>query len=477
MLRPERMSRISVTGSARVMEDAIEAVHEVSLLHMSDYDGAWEGFDPGDPVDGANEIAELLVTVRSLESILEVDAERVDPGPARMLDEEELRAEVDRLQAEVTTLDDRQSELEERRRQLTEQMREAEPFVGLGIDLDLLAGYDALEVAVGTGDVRAIRGRLEEAVGVSAFSVERGEEDVLAVFAQTSGEAGSLEELLVGAEFTDLAVPGAAGPPSEHVEALGERREEIETELATLQEEIDQLRVDSGEFLLAAEEHLTIELQKSEAPLSFATTENAFVAEGWIPSIRYDTLVSALTDAIGDHVEIERHGEAAYDADGQLVGGEEPVSDPVAADGGTETEEFAMAGGGPPVVQDNPALVEPFEALVEVINRPKYGRARPDDNPLSQLPTLFRVHDRRSRVRAVVHAGGGAADAAVRLGDRSLTRRRRPVGRSVHGPVWRALRRGVRATRAWESGVGRPSADREGALAGDVRFRVAVAGR
>ncbi len=389
MLRPERMSRISVTGSARVMEDAIEAVHEVSLLHMSDYDGAWEGFDPGDPVDGANEIAELLVTVRSLESILEVDAERVDPGPARMLDEEELRAEVDRLQAEVTTLDDRQSELEERRRQLTEQMREAEPFVGLGIDLDLLAGYDALEVAVGTGDVRAIRGRLEEAVGVSAFSVERGEEDVLAVFAQTSGEAGSLEELLVGAEFTDLAVPGAAGPPSEHVEALGERREEIEAELATLQEEIEQLREDSEEFLLAAEEHLTIELQKAEAPLSFATTENAFVAEGWIPSIRYDTLVSALTDAIGDHVEIERHGEAAYDADGQLVGGEEPVSDPVAADGGTETEELAMAGGGPPVVQDNPALVEPFEALVEVINRPKYDELDPTIILFLSFPLFF----------------------------------------------------------------------------------------
>jgi len=381
MLRPERMSRISVTGSARVMEDAIEAVHEVSLLHMSDYDGAWEEFDPGDPVDGANEIAELLVTVRSLESILEVDAERVEPGPARMLDEEELRTEVERLRGEVTALDDRQNDLEERRRQLTERMREAEPLVGLDIDLDLLAGYDSLDVAVGVGDERAIRERLRQAKAVSTFSVERGEEDVLAVFARTSAEASALNELLVGAEFTELAVPDAAGPPSEHVEALGERREEIEAELATLQEEIEQLREDSEEFLLAAEEHLTIELQKAEAPLSFATTENAFVAEGWIPSIRYDTLVSALTDAVGDHVEIERHGEAAYDADGHL-GRWRGARERPGRRGWWHGDRGACDGRGrTPGGAGQPRAGRAVRGAGRGHQSPQLRRARPDDSP------------------------------------------------------------------------------------------------
>ncbi|PSP18831.1 hypothetical protein BRC62_02495, partial [Halobacteriales archaeon QH_10_67_13] len=55
MLRPERMSRVSVTGSKRVMDDAIEAVYDLNVVHVTDYDGGWEGFDPGDPTQGADE--------------------------------------------------------------------------------------------------------------------------------------------------------------------------------------------------------------------------------------------------------------------------------------------------------------------------------------------------------------------------------------------------------------------------------------
>jgi len=43
MLRPERMSKVSVTGSRGVMPTVIETVHELNLVHLSDYDGSWEG--------------------------------------------------------------------------------------------------------------------------------------------------------------------------------------------------------------------------------------------------------------------------------------------------------------------------------------------------------------------------------------------------------------------------------------------------
>ena len=73
LFRPERMSKVSVTGAKSVMDDVIEAVHDLNLLHVSDYDGSWDGFSPGDPVDGADDASDKLVTVRSLESILDVD--------------------------------------------------------------------------------------------------------------------------------------------------------------------------------------------------------------------------------------------------------------------------------------------------------------------------------------------------------------------------------------------------------------------
>ena len=77
MLRPKQMSRVSVTGSKAVMDEVIETTHELNLVHVIDYDGSWDGFDPGDPVEGADDASSRLVTVRSLESILDLEPEEI----------------------------------------------------------------------------------------------------------------------------------------------------------------------------------------------------------------------------------------------------------------------------------------------------------------------------------------------------------------------------------------------------------------
>ncbi len=43
MLRPEQMSKVSMAGSKGVMPTVIETIHELNLVHLSDYDGSWEG--------------------------------------------------------------------------------------------------------------------------------------------------------------------------------------------------------------------------------------------------------------------------------------------------------------------------------------------------------------------------------------------------------------------------------------------------
>lgn len=48
------MSRVSVTGAKRVLDDVIETVHDLHLIHVTDYTGEWEGFEPGDPIAGAD---------------------------------------------------------------------------------------------------------------------------------------------------------------------------------------------------------------------------------------------------------------------------------------------------------------------------------------------------------------------------------------------------------------------------------------
>ena len=379
MLRPERMSRVSVTGTKRKMPEVVEAIHGMNLVHFVDYDGSWDGFDPGDPIDPADSASESLVTVRSIESVLGIDDS--DAGET-VVDEEGIEGEIAEIREEVNALDDRRSELEDELPLLAERIAAAETFVGVGVDLDLLSGYDSLSVRVGEGDAEAISAALADAEAVDAFETFTGG-DAVALFVHTA-DPGAIDDALVGIEFLEAEVPDAEGAPDEYLASLEAERERVESSIAEVEEDISELRSEAARFLLAAEAQLSVQVQKAEAPLNFATTANAFVAEGWIPTDRYDDLVAAVDDAVGDHAEVEELERADYDTNGH-ASHTEPTEE-VAADGGTDV---AMDERGPPVVQDNPGPARPFEVLVRTISRPSYFELDPTIVLFLTLPVFF----------------------------------------------------------------------------------------
>jgi V/A-type H+-transporting ATPase subunit I len=417
MLRPEKMGRVSVTGSKAVLEDVVETAHDLNLLHLTEYDGSWEGFEPGNPTEGADRASDALVTVRSLGSILGVDESDAETRPVLP---DDLHAEIEEVREQVNELDDRQDELGDELRSVEERLDSVRPFVELGIDLDLLGGYENLSVAVGEGDEAAVREALVDQPGVESheiFTADDGE--ALAVFAYP---AVDISDALVSAQFTAYEVPdlgddGESVSPEGYVQQLEQRKRELESQLDTVEDQLDDLRVEVGGFLLAAEERLAVQVQKAEAPLSFATTENAFVAEGWLPYDEYVDLAEGLQEAVGDHVDVDLLEVAEYNDEGHPTDSEEVaggtagggVGEPtaadggedVAADGGTATiseSEVATDGGGadvamshstPPVIQDNPGPVKPFEALVEIINRPKYDELDPSVILFLTFPAFF----------------------------------------------------------------------------------------
>lgn len=397
MLRPERMSRVSVTGSKGVMTDVIGAVHDMNLLHVTDYDGGWEGFDPGDPLGGAEDAATKLVTVRSLKSILGIDdSEDLGAGSHRVVTEDALSGRLEEIRQTVNDLDDQRDEIESELGTIEERIETMQPFARLGIDLDLLSGYDSLSVAVGEGDRIEIEQALTETVPRYELF---GEEGVIGIFA--SGEQ-DLSDILVGSEFAAHEIPDAEGSPEEYISELEHKRQRLESKLSTVEDQLEDQRLEHGGFLLAVEETLAIQVQRQEAPLSFATTKNAFVAEGWIPTIEFDDLVEGLYEAAGDHVEVDELERAAYSGDGELMDREQidqgPPSAPTAStDGGSEQEEVAPDGGSeismskskPPVIQDNPGPVKPFELLTQAVGRPNYSEIDPTVVVFLTLPVFF----------------------------------------------------------------------------------------
>ncbi|AXG09150.1 V-type ATP synthase subunit I [Haloplanus rubicundus] len=396
MLRPEQMSKVSVTGSKGVMDDVVETVHDCNLLHVTEYDGSWDGFQPGNPIDGAETASEKLVTVRSIESILDVDAE--DAGPTRIVTDEALEEELGEIRERVNELEDRRDEIRTELGDVEEQIAAVEPFATLGIDLDLLSGYDTLDVIVGEGKREAVERAVVDADGIDAVGIF-SEDDIVAVFARPAETADDdvLTDALVGVDFTALEVPDAEGAPEEYVTELEHRQQQLENKRRTVENELEEVKLDAAGFLLAAEEKLSIDVQKREAPLSFATTDNAFVAEGWIPTEEYTDFAAAITDAVGDHAEVEELERAAFKSDGSEV--HEDVSagsaeGTAATDGG---DEIRADGGGnvvmrddsPPVIPNNPGVVKPFEILTQAVSRPKYDEFDPTVVLFLTFPAFF----------------------------------------------------------------------------------------
>ncbi|GAA0223331.1 V-type ATP synthase subunit I [Haladaptatus pallidirubidus] len=384
MLRPEQMSKVSVTGSRDVMPEVIETIHELNLVHLSNYDGSWEGFEPGNPTEGAEEVSDKLVTIRSIESILDVQDE--DAGPQRIVTDDALDDELEEIRTKVNTLDDRQAELQNELRAVEDRIDSMEPLAELGIDLDLLSGYDSLQVAVGEGDTEEIERTLRDADDIQEFELFTGGRTV-AIFAYPTDDADedALDDALVGVDFASLDVPDASGSPEEYVSELRHERQKLESKLDGVENELHDVKLDAAGFLLAAEEKLSIEVQKAEAPLQFATTENAFIAEGWIPTEKYNKLASDLNATVGDHAEVDEIERASYESHGDHHAPLEKAEETgIATDGG-----HAVSNDNPPVIQNNPGSVKPFEVLVETINRPKYSEFDPTVALFLTFPLFF----------------------------------------------------------------------------------------
>jgi len=407
MLRPKRMSKVSVTGSKAVMDDVIETVHDLHLVHFTDYDGRWEGFDNGDPMAGGDEASEKLVTVRSLKSILGVEPE--DAGPSRIVTDETLDTELEEVRTEANDLDDERTDIESELREVEEEIGAMDPFATLGIDLDLLWGYDSLSVAVGEGSADSVERTLADLDAATQVFAEGG---VVAAFARTDED--TLQSAIVEADFTAIDVPHEEGDPQDVLAELEHREQKLESKLDTVEDRLEDLRYDVAGFLLAAEEKLSIRARKAEAPLSFATTKNAFVAEGWIPSQRVDEFERALADAVDDHVDVEelevaeydRHGHAATteavdhtpEATGAGTGGVEEETPAAAADEDEAEPQTARTDGGmvtmggddnPPVIQDNAAISKPFELLTKAVGRPNYSEFDPTLILFLTFPLMF----------------------------------------------------------------------------------------
>lgn len=354
------MSRALIVGPRDALPQAVEVLYGLKLLHIVDHHEGEQDLEIGKPLPAAGEASEVLVKLRSISNVLQVE-ERAAGASAEPVGGD-LKNKILTLELNISEEDASRKKTQGLVADLNRRIEEVTPFAQLPLDLDDYRGYESLEVFVGKVS--------REIPDLSSVAPERESFEApgfLAVFVPKE-KGPAVREFLAQHGFTSVAVPEGKEHPRETLANLLAERERWEKRLAEIDERLGTLRERYAGFLGAAKARLEVEVEKAEAPLRFAVTDHTFIVEGWVPQ---EALASA-------KVELEK-----------LPGtyAEELETKPAHEDERAETKPEP----DPPILLRNPKIIRPFEMLVNMFGAPNYHEIDPTLVFAIAFPLMFGI--------------------------------------------------------------------------------------
>jgi len=303
MLRPVKMSRVVVAGSKDVIAPVVEKLHELRLLHIVNYNGSQPTFEMGKPIGKAKEYSEDLIKLRSISRYLDIKSK----VPEKTYPESQVLSEMDNLLnnvgADVNATFERITAIDAEIKSKQDQMRTLKPLTVLPLPLESYYGYDSLAAFVGTAKTAVDADVAKVAPVNEIYSGSDKKATVVAVFVPVE-KAGEVSAALAEHGFSEISVPRLEGSVDSAITTLEGGIKSLEGEKAPLQKKLADMRKQYEDLMLATDEFLSVETHKTEAPLRFAETANAFVIDGWVPSDQFSGLKSELESAAGGKVDV-----------------------------------------------------------------------------------------------------------------------------------------------------------------------------
>jgi V/A-type H+-transporting ATPase subunit I len=353
------MDRVLVVGTKDVMEPTINALHEMNLLHVEDYIEEEEYFQIGKPLKAASSLSEKLLKLRSIKSYLGTK-EKVPVMEKRDQILKDLEASLKTLEQGVTQKTSEKSALESQLKDLNHRGELLKPYEALGLPLEMLSGYETVAVFTGT-----VAGDIEPSVkGITGdyelFSAPYGKGQLIALYVPKA-VAAQASDVLIKNGFVEIEPLREKGEPAVIRKSIDQARSQAEARLKAVNAEMAGFNEKYARFIMSSEELLTIDTQKAEAPLRFATSDNTFVVDGWVPVVDYEKLRAGLAEATGGRVYITK-----TEPEHKRYAGE------VETHAHTEHHEVNA-----PVKYNNPKYMYPQQAFIDLYSRPKYDELDP----------------------------------------------------------------------------------------------------
>ena len=356
MLRPEQMRRLLIAVPKGEIDTVIRVLYRYNVYHIEDFvpeSESLEALSIGHPLPGASDAASALIKVRAIENACGINPDNVEvrekiPAPKVR---EMIRTDLPAIQKRVEDLVATRSRLEARQKEHEQRARELEPFTALPLDLELYRGYTRFTVFTGH-----IAHDVSIDVPHEKYFSDRVDGNMIAVVVQNEHRE-QVERTLLDAGFQVIPVPEETGAPADRLKAHADEIQRTAAELTAINEEIAEVRDRHTDLLVACDELLTADVERAEAPLRFATTEETFITEGWVPGDQADRIREALEKATNGRIYI---GELDIEDDARV-----------------------------PVEYENPSFASPTQVLMDIYARPRYSEIDPTLMVAIVFPIFF----------------------------------------------------------------------------------------
>ncbi|MFH1181737.1 MAG: V-type ATP synthase subunit I [Candidatus Woesearchaeota archaeon] len=363
MIFPERMMRLTFVGPKSVLERTVKELYSLKVMHIIEHTKG--EVDIGSPLQRADELSGLLVTVRALISSLGFkENENLSNGfcAGGVKNFRELAKTIKNADDGIKARASEISSISENLRELEVEAGLLRQLSGIPIPLESYNLYKSLACFVGTvADVKGMRNKISSITDRSGLYISPvpSERKVISLFIDKAYSQNALA-ILTQFNFSELdlsPIKGLVGLPAVQLHSVQEREASARKKLAAARLALEKEGEKWKDLLLLSKRFLEIELEKAEAPLKFASTNNIFVITGWVPEKKLGFVKQQLTRAGMDKVSIE----ARYPDEHDVV----------------------------PSMLENPKEAKPFEFFLRLYAMPQHSEIDPTVFMAITFPLFF----------------------------------------------------------------------------------------
>jgi len=359
MLSAVEMSRLTMAGSRKDLDEALRLCADLGNVHITAYSGDTDGIEIGTPHPDADNVSVMLSKVRSANSVLKCSNKEgpVNSKSVKSAVVGEFPEKIDAISEIISLKSDAEAEV----LRLQERVAILTTIAPLNIPLELMTEISSVDVYLGE---TSKAGKAFSVFGELKNRVEMHVADKVVAVACQGKDAAEVQMAMGELGANPIQIPSGKGKPSALLtKALNDisKSEKLISESGSKMEAWAQ---SNGRMLLAVQEHLERENEILTGHTLCATSAHAYALDAWLPTAESDHVRSVLSK-VSSHLKIEEFVE----------------------DHGHHDHDDHHEPEYPPVEYDTLAVTRHASALTNLVGRPKYGSI----DPTSMLAFTFPI--------------------------------------------------------------------------------------